>query len=56
MAGFLLAKAGRLLEPGDTIEHDGAIFKVERVERRRIRRIRFTPPRSQSLRQIRWSP
>jgi hypothetical protein len=33
-----------LLEPGDTVEHDGALFKVERVERRRIRRIRFTPP------------
>jgi CBS domain containing-hemolysin-like protein len=44
MAGFLLAKAGRLLEPGDTVEHEGALFKVERVERRRIRRIRFTPP------------
>lgn len=43
MAGFLLAKSGRLLEPGDTVEHEGAHFKVERVERRRIRRIRFTP-------------
>ena len=43
MAGFLLAKSGRLLEPGDTVEHEGALFKVERVERRRIRRIRFTP-------------
>jgi CBS domain containing-hemolysin-like protein len=45
VAGFLLAKAGRLLETGETIEHDGALFKVERVERRQIRRIRFTPPR-----------
>jgi CBS domain containing-hemolysin-like protein len=44
MAGFLLSRAGRLLEPGDTVEHDGALFQVERVERRRIRRIRFTPP------------
>jgi CBS domain containing-hemolysin-like protein len=44
MAGFLLAKSGRLLEPGDTVEHDGGLFKVERVERRRIRRIRFIPP------------
>ncbi|HUQ31947.1 MAG TPA: hemolysin family protein [Pyrinomonadaceae bacterium] len=43
MAGFLLARAGRLLEPGDVVEHEGALFKVERVERRRIRRIRFTP-------------
>ena len=44
LAGFLLAKTGRLLEPGDTVEHEGALFKVEHVENRRIRRIRFTPP------------
>ena len=44
LAGFLLAKTGRLLQPGDTVEHEGALFKVERVEQRRIRRIRFTPP------------
>ncbi len=43
LAGFLLAKAGRLLHPGEWIEHDGARFTVERIERRRIRRIRFTP-------------
>jgi CBS domain containing-hemolysin-like protein len=41
LAGFLLAKAGRLLQPGETIEHEGAHFTVERVDRRRIRRIRF---------------
>jgi CBS domain containing-hemolysin-like protein len=44
MAGFLMAKAGRLLQPGETIEHEGLTFKVERVEGRRIRRVRFTPP------------
>ncbi|HEV3471079.1 MAG TPA: hemolysin family protein [Pyrinomonadaceae bacterium] len=44
MAGFLLAKAGRLLPPGETVEHDGALFLVEQVEGRRIRRIRYTPP------------
>ncbi|HWS56768.1 MAG TPA: hemolysin family protein [Pyrinomonadaceae bacterium] len=43
MAGFLLAKAGRLLPPGETVEHDGASFLVEQVEGRRIRRIRYTP-------------
>jgi CBS domain containing-hemolysin-like protein len=43
LAGFLLAKAGRLLRPGETVEHEGARFTVERVDRRRIRRIRFTP-------------
>ncbi|MGB7926110.1 MAG: hemolysin family protein [Pyrinomonadaceae bacterium] len=44
LAGFLLAKAGRLLRPGESVEHEGARFTVERVDRRRIRRVRFTPP------------
>jgi CBS domain containing-hemolysin-like protein len=43
VAGFLLAKTGRLLRAGETVEHDGASFTVEQVDRRRIRRIRFTP-------------
>jgi CBS domain containing-hemolysin-like protein len=43
MAGFLLAQAGRVLEPGDEIPVKEGVFRVERVERRRIVRIRFTP-------------
>ncbi|HEX7313242.1 MAG TPA: hemolysin family protein [Pyrinomonadaceae bacterium] len=43
VAGFLLARAGRLLKAGDTVEHDGATFRVERVERRRLRWVRLTP-------------
>lgn len=43
LAGFLLAQAGRLLQPGETIEYEQMRFEVERVDRRRIRRIRFTP-------------
>lgn len=43
LAGFLQAKAGRLLRQGESIEHQGARFMVERIDRRRIRRIRFTP-------------
>ena len=46
VAGFMLAQAGRLLKPGEEIRHAGAIFKVERVDRRRIRRVRLTPPPS----------
>ncbi|HEX8774393.1 MAG TPA: hemolysin family protein [Pyrinomonadaceae bacterium] len=42
LAGFLLAKAGRLLRQGESVEHDGAHFAVERIDRRRIRRIRLT--------------
>ncbi|MGB8508749.1 MAG: hemolysin family protein [Pyrinomonadaceae bacterium] len=48
MAGFLLAKAGRLLRPGEIIEHEAAKFVVEQVDRRRIRRIRFTPAPDES--------
>ncbi|HYO63415.1 MAG TPA: hemolysin family protein [Pyrinomonadaceae bacterium] len=43
LAGFLLARAGRLLQPGESVEHDGAQFTVEHVDGHRIRRIRFTP-------------
>ena len=44
MAGFLLAKAGRILRPGETVEHEGGSFLVKEVEGHRIRRIRYTPP------------
>jgi CBS domain containing-hemolysin-like protein len=44
VAGFMLAHAGRLLAAGDEVEHAGARFRVERVERRRIRRVRLTSP------------
>jgi CBS domain containing-hemolysin-like protein len=44
LAGFLLSRAGRLLRPGESVEHESGRFTVERVDRRRIRRVRFTPP------------
>ena len=40
LAGFVLAQAGRLLRPGESVEYEGYRFTVERVERRRIRRVR----------------
>ena len=43
IAGFLLAQAGRLLRPGDRIENEAGVFSVERVEDRRITRVRFRP-------------
>ena len=45
IAGFLLAQSGRLLQQGETVEFDGLSFTVEVVDKRRIRRIRFTPSR-----------
>jgi CBS domain containing-hemolysin-like protein len=43
MAGFLLAQAGRVLETGDVVTLPEGVFKVTRMDRRRIQRIRFTP-------------
>jgi len=43
IAGFLMARAERILEPGDSVEHDAGVFTVERVDHRRISRIRFVP-------------
>jgi CBS domain containing-hemolysin-like protein len=44
LAGFLMARAGRLLQVGDTVEFEGKRFVVERLDQRRIRRIRLTLP------------
>jgi CBS domain containing-hemolysin-like protein len=43
VAGFFLAQAGHLPGQGETLEHEGARFTVERMDGRRIRRIRFKP-------------
>lgn len=43
LAGFMLAQGGHMLSVGETIEYEGARFTVERVDRRRIRLVRFTP-------------
>jgi CBS domain containing-hemolysin-like protein len=39
-----MARAGRLLQVGDTVEFEGKRFVVERLDQRRIRRIRLTLP------------
>lgn len=44
IAGFLMERAGRILDCGDKVEHEGCVFEVERVDKRRITRIRFIPP------------
>jgi len=38
-----MAQAGRLLNAGDAVIYNGSKFVVERLEGRRIRRVRFTP-------------
>jgi putative hemolysin len=41
VAGFLMARAGRLLAQGDVIDHNGERFTVERVVRRRITQVKM---------------
>jgi CBS domain containing-hemolysin-like protein len=42
MAGFVFGELGRAAEPGDEIDHDGLVFRVESVEGQRIDRITVT--------------
>ncbi len=41
VGGFMMAELGRIAAAGDTVEVDGGQLVVDRVERRRIDRIRF---------------
>lgn len=43
IAGFLMDRAGRLLHRGDRVDHERGVFEIERVERRRITRVRLIP-------------
>lgn len=43
VAGWFLSESGRLAEVGDSVETDDGVFRVERLDGRRIDRIRFIP-------------
>ena len=43
VAGFVIEQLGRLPEVGDTVEVPSGVFRVERMDGRRIERLRFTP-------------
>ncbi|AWB88779.1 hemolysin family protein [Salinibacterium hongtaonis] len=43
VAGFIMSELGRLAKVGDTVSVDAGEFRVERMDGRRIDRIRFTP-------------
>jgi CBS domain containing-hemolysin-like protein len=43
IAGFILESLGRMAEVGDTVEISLGKFRVERMDNRRIDRLRFTP-------------
>jgi CBS domain containing-hemolysin-like protein len=43
VAGWLMSELGRVAKVGDTVEVEAGVFRVERMDGRRIDRIRFTP-------------
>jgi CBS domain containing-hemolysin-like protein len=43
VAGWLMSELGRLPAVGDTLEVDGGTFRIERLDGRRIDRVRYTP-------------
>lgn len=43
VGGFMMAELGRIAVVGDTVAVDGGLLVVDRLERRRIDRIRFIP-------------
>lgn len=43
VAGFMMAELGRIAEIGDTVTVPGGVLEVERMEGRRIDRVRFEP-------------
>jgi CBS domain containing-hemolysin-like protein len=43
VAGWMMAELGRIAEVGDKIDVDAGVFRVERMDGRRIDRLRVTP-------------
>ncbi len=43
VAGWLMSELGRLPAVGDTLQREAGIFRIERLDGRRIDRVRYTP-------------
>jgi CBS domain containing-hemolysin-like protein len=41
VAGFLMSEAGQVLNEGESVKFNGHVFKVEKVDKRRIIRVRM---------------
>src|ERR1700752_1739018 len=41
VGGFLMTEAGHVLKPGEEVKYDGLLFEVDRVERRRVMRVKL---------------
>lgn len=49
VAGWLMSELGRLPVVGDTVEIEAGVFRIERLDGRRIDRVRFTPRPSDAV-------
>jgi CBS domain containing-hemolysin-like protein len=45
IAGYLMSISGRVLAVGDSVAVDRGLFEIQRVDRMRIKMVRFTPKR-----------
>ena len=43
VAGWMMSELGKLPTVGDTVTVNGGVFRVERMDGRRIDRVRYTP-------------
>jgi CBS domain containing-hemolysin-like protein len=43
VAGYLMAQLGRVAAVGDEVQIEGGLLRVERMDGRRVDRIRFIP-------------
>src|SRR6202008_2443849 len=41
IGGFLMTEAGHVLKPGEVVQKDGLVFEIERVEKRRVMRVKL---------------
>jgi CBS domain containing-hemolysin-like protein len=49
VGGFMMSELGRLPLVGDTVAVEGGVFRVERLDGRRIDRVRYTPTADPSV-------
>ena len=41
IGGFLMTESGHVLKPGEVVKYDGLVFHIERVEKRRVMRVKL---------------
>ena len=52
IGGFLMTEAGHVLKPSEVVQHDGLVFKIDRVEKRRVMRVKLEIQKTDGEREI----